>query len=109
MPSSRVEATTERGKVIVTYNGKQIKKLDPDEAIECGGDIAAAGRRAKRYHWELTDEAQERDSDDGDAAYPDNRSLSQGSKKLEGDTEPADEQEDDWRGENKNSLLNGKL
>lgn len=109
MVESRVDATVERGRVIVTYDGDVIKKLDPDEAIDCGGDIAAAGRQARRYQYEPEDVRRKQDSTDGEASYPDNRSSSHSSANLSGDSGSDDEQEEDWRGENKNSLLNGKL
>lgn len=101
MVESQVDAFVEEGRVVVEYKGKRIRKLTPEEAIECGGDIAAVGKIAKRGTG----------SRPKDTSYPDNTSASHSSANTREQNSRDDEEEDeeDWRGPNKNSLIDGPL
>lgn len=94
MAKTRITASKERGKVVVRYDGEVIRTLEPKEAIECGGDIAAAAK--KPY-------SNAESSAEGD--YPDNKSSSNRARSKKSD----DDDGDDWKGSNKNSLINGSL
>ncbi|WP_312622189.1 hypothetical protein [Haloarcula sp. 1CSR25-25] len=96
-----MDAYVKEGKVVVEYKGEHIRTLSPEEAIECGGDIATVGKIAKRGHGNRPK----------DSSYPDNSSASHSSANIEREHSRDDEEEDeeDWRGPNKNSLIDGPL
>lgn len=111
MVKTRVDIHVEAGSVIVQYNGEQVRSLDPSEAIDCGGNIAEAGRMAKRnpsISKPFSEATRKRkpQSKGAEQEYPDNKRR--GARKSKESSE-SKENEDEWRGGNKNSLINGPM
>jgi len=97
MVKTRITASKIKGKVVVMYDGEVIRRLEPKEAIECGGEIAKAATEHSKA-------AKQPSSDTDKSAYPDNKSAVTKTR-----SKKPDDGGDDWKGPNKNSLINGSL
>lgn len=63
MTSSHIRTRIQKGKVVVEYNDKEIKRLSPGDAIECGGKIAEIGRKLLKEGAGTTEEKDQTSTD----------------------------------------------
>jgi hypothetical protein len=99
MPTSYVRVYVEEGNVLVKYDGEVINKLDPTEAQKCGGNIQKAGKIAD----ENPEKTLRSPVKGANNLNRDNRSRTKKRSQYRG------EDGQDWKGENKNHLLNGSI
>lgn len=110
MVTARVNVYVNAGVVVIKRNGSTMRRLSPEEAQECGGNIEKAGKIAERSPDEVSGKpitgADDMQKSRNKSRTAPKRRVNKSKNRNNSSNVKKDES---WKSDNKNHLINGHM